>query len=149
MKKVMTFTLIEFLVIIAIIAIFASILLPALNQARDKTRTISCLNNEKQLGMAMNMHNSDYSDYSQKAITYKDGRAYFRTEAFWEFKYLAQKMFVCSTSMNTFPPVNNKRYMQKLEKGILEAGSAGWQYGAYGINSQEMGGRNLTDNGPY
>ncbi|HZP82669.1 MAG TPA: DUF1559 domain-containing protein, partial [Chthonomonadaceae bacterium] len=56
------FTLIELLVVIAIIAILAAILFPVFAQAREKARQVTCLSNQKQLGLALNMYVQDYDE---------------------------------------------------------------------------------------
>lgn len=57
------FTLIELLAVIAPIAILASLLLPALASAKEKGRSISCLNSQRQLVLAVSMYAGDNEDY--------------------------------------------------------------------------------------
>ena len=76
MKKY-KFTLIELMVVVAIMGILASLLLPVLGKARKKTIAINCVNNLKQVLIATAMYNEANDDYfpsrdPSKKITYDD-----------------------------------------------------------------------------
>lgn len=57
------FTLVELLVVIAIIAILAAILFPVFSRAKEAAKRVHCLNNMRQLGMAVMMYTNEYDDF--------------------------------------------------------------------------------------
>ncbi len=97
------FTLIELLVVIAIIAILAAMLLPALNQAREKANSANCISNLKQLGMGSGMYVSDNQDfYYCYTYNYVDGVSNSWNCMLVKRDYISSgKIFYCN-SLKTF-----------------------------------------------
>jgi prepilin-type N-terminal cleavage/methylation domain-containing protein/prepilin-type processing-associated H-X9-DG protein len=73
------FTLIEILIVVAIIALLAAILFPAFARARDKARQAACASNLKQLGMAFVQYTQDYDEYYPPGISNISTNTYTQT----------------------------------------------------------------------
>ena len=59
-ERIAAVTLIELLVVVAIIALLVSILLPSLSRARMQAKTVQCMSNARQMGLALRYYAEDY-----------------------------------------------------------------------------------------
>jgi len=126
----MLFTLIELLVVIAIIAILAAMLLPALQQARDRGKTVNCLGRLKQQSSAFTFYANDSNDVIPPVRYGTGSNMQYWTAMFFNRKYLPMSAFTCPARNSSDFWVSYWR--SKTVPATLDL--YGQQYAEYGIN---------------
>lgn len=96
------FTLIELLIVIAIIAILASMLLPALNQAREKGKATSCSGNLKNISLTATLYRNDYNDRIATAYFRYGGKLLTFHQIFNQYYNLGEKYLICPSVPNPY-----------------------------------------------
>lgn len=132
------FTLIELLIVIAMIAILASMLLPALNRARETARSSSCKSNVRQLGMAFLYYASDFGDMLPKWYFSGGTVGLYWTANLSLNNYLPRKSFLCPG--RTVPHPSEASYAKWSDGKTYTKEEWFWLLPDYGYNTYFLGG---------
>lgn len=133
-KRKVCFTIIELLVVIAIIAILVAMLMPALQRARANAWKISCVNNQKQLGLGFTQYAVDFNGYYPSYR--QSGSGYHMAALMIAGRYTGAGNFLCPADQAT--KYTAEVFQWNTDHNLWS--NAVFYFISYGINYRFIGG---------
>jgi prepilin-type N-terminal cleavage/methylation domain-containing protein len=108
------FTLVEIMIVVAIIGLLASIAIPNMTQARERTRQSACINNLQQIEGAMQRWSIEMNKDEGQAVTYNDIRSYLQRSVLCPSGGTAFEDSYTLTAVEAPPTCQRKPLLHKL-----------------------------------
>ena len=128
MAKYKAFSLVELLTVVAITALLASVIVPALSKAKDSAKTTVCTSRLQQLGLIFKMYADENDGFMQRGSGYSDGAvSWFQCIKSY---YDDDELIICPLATKTFKEGGRNPHMAWWN--ITDAGN--YFEGSYGVN---------------
>ncbi len=131
------FTVTELLVSLSVISILSGLLFPGLCRAKAQSRSVSCKNNLRQIGLALTMYVGDFGHYLTEGEWMKTAGQWYADRKFTPYTANNRAVFLCPTHKPTGGKKADPNRFDPLSYGYNSFGSESWRRQNLGLGGSK------------